>query len=171
MRFSICVIEPENYKFSHFLYDVCKSFGRNQGINLSQGEFILLLNNDVVVSEGWLTGMLECLNRVPVAGIVGPMTNSAAGLQQVTDEAYLSIDYLDKYAEKFKEQYSHRQIPCRNIAGFACSSGVTCSFASVFLMRILVTISMCLTIFVAGQYLQGIITSLPGMYSCIIGAV
>ena len=57
--------------------------GRNQGIKLSQGEFILLLDNDVIVSEGWLSGMLECLNRAPAAGIVGPMTNSAAGLQQV----------------------------------------------------------------------------------------
>jgi tetratricopeptide (TPR) repeat protein len=26
MRFSICLIEPEGYKFSHFLYDLCKYF-------------------------------------------------------------------------------------------------------------------------------------------------
>ena len=92
--------------------------GRNQGINISRGEFILLLDNDVVLSEGWLTGMLECLNRTPAAGIVGPMTNSCSGLQQMADESYRSVDYLDKYAAKFKERFNHRRIPCWNIAGF-----------------------------------------------------
>jgi GT2 family glycosyltransferase/cytochrome c-type biogenesis protein CcmH/NrfG len=92
--------------------------GRNQGINMSQGEFILLLDNDVVGSEGWLSGMLGCLNRAPAAGIVGPMTNNNSGLQQVTDDSYRSVDYLDKYAANYKEQYHQRRIPYQNIAGF-----------------------------------------------------
>ena len=57
--------------------------------------------------------MLECLNRAPAAGIVGPMTNRCSGLQQVSDESYRSVDYLDKYAAKFQEQYRHRRIPYR----------------------------------------------------------
>ncbi|MBP1711309.1 MAG: SAM-dependent methyltransferase and glycosyltransferase, partial [Deltaproteobacteria bacterium] len=92
--------------------------GRNQGINISQGEFILLLDNDVIVSPGWLTGMLECLNHAPAAGIVGPMTNCANGVQKVIDESYRSIDYLDKYATNFQEHYRYRQILSRDIAGF-----------------------------------------------------
>jgi len=92
--------------------------GLNQGINLSTGEFILLLDNDVVVSSGWLTGMLECLKVVPLSGIVGPMTNNGTGLQQVTDESYPSSgNQFDKYAAEFKERFHHRRIASRNIAG------------------------------------------------------
>lgn len=91
--------------------------GCNQGIEASQGEFILLLNNDTVVSEGWLGRMLECLAFAPDAGIVGPMTNSISGLQAI-DDNYGSVEYLDTYAAKFKEGYRHRRIPLRRIVGF-----------------------------------------------------
>lgn len=90
----------------------------NQCINCSTGEYIVLLTDDTVVSDGWLSGMLECLNCAPDAGIVGPMTNNCAGPQQVTDESYQSVTQLDKYAAQFKEQYRHRQISSQNIAGF-----------------------------------------------------
>lgn len=92
--------------------------GYNQGINISQGEYLLLMDSDIIVSEGWLSSMLECLDHAPAVGIIGPMTNNASGLQQVVSDEYRSIDYLDRYAAKFKEQYRHRRIPCRNIASF-----------------------------------------------------
>jgi len=90
----------------------------NQGINYSIGEYIVLLSDDTVVSKGWLTGMLDCLNRAPNAGIIGPMTNNSSSPQEVKDESYQSVNNLTKYTEMFKEQYRHRRIPCRNIAGF-----------------------------------------------------
>ncbi|MFA7012885.1 MAG: glycosyltransferase [Desulfobacterales bacterium] len=92
--------------------------GRNQGMEACRGEFIALLNNDVAVAEGWLSAMLDCLNRGRDAGIVGPMTNKSSGIQKVTDESYRSVDYLDQYAAKFKKRYRYRQIPCRNLARF-----------------------------------------------------
>ncbi len=92
--------------------------GRNQGLNVAEGEYIVLLDNDVIVSQGWLDSMLQCLNSGSDVGIVGPMTNSGSGIQQVLDDSYRSVDYLDKYAAKFMERYRHRRIPCRNIAGF-----------------------------------------------------
>ena len=110
--------ENKNYRLMENKENVGVAKGRNQGIVASRGEYILLLDNDVVVSPGCLSGMLACLNHAPDAGIIGPMTNSASGLQQVADESYRSVEYLDKYAAKFKEQYRHRQIDCRNIAGF-----------------------------------------------------
>jgi O-antigen biosynthesis protein len=92
--------------------------GCNQGIEASKGEFILLLNNDVAVAEGWLMGMLDCLRSAPDAGIVGPMTNNISGLQQVVSDEYRSVDDLDKYAAAFREKYCHRRIPLRRIVGF-----------------------------------------------------
>jgi GT2 family glycosyltransferase/SAM-dependent methyltransferase/predicted Zn-dependent protease len=92
--------------------------GCNQGMEASRGEFILLLNNDVVVADGWLSGLLDCLNHAPEAGIVGPMTNNISGPQQAVSDEYRSMDYLERYAAKYREQYRHRRIPLRRIVGF-----------------------------------------------------
>ena len=66
--------------------------GCNQGIEAASSDCILLLNNDVVVTEGWLAGMMECLNSAPDIGIVGPMTNNISGRQKVDKVGYDAID-------------------------------------------------------------------------------
>lgn len=90
----------------------------NQGMVACRGEYILILDCQVVVSTGWLAGMLECLNRDSDVGIVGPMSNHIAGPQLVVADEYRSVDYLDKYAERFRERYRHRRISHRTISGF-----------------------------------------------------
>lgn len=110
--------ENKNYKLIENKENLGFAKGCNQGINASRSEFILLLNNDVVVSQSWLAGLHECLNSVLDAGIVGPMTNNISGLQQIIDDEYRTVDYLDKYAAKFREQHRHRRIPLRRIVGF-----------------------------------------------------
>lgn len=92
--------------------------GCNQGINAAQGEFLLLLNNDTVVTPGWLTGMKELLNRYPDVGIVGPMTNSASGVQVVADADYSSLTELPAWSGAFRENNRWRIIPQRRIVGF-----------------------------------------------------
>ena len=70
--------------------------GCNQGIEAATGKYLLLLNNDVVVTEGWLLGMLECLNRHPGIGIVGPMTNQISGIQKISEVLInLSINWMN----------------------------------------------------------------------------
>lgn len=108
----------KNYRLIENRKNLGFAKGCNQGIEASQGEFIVLLNNDTVVSEDWLGGMLECLVIAPNAGIVGPMTNNISGIQQVNDGEYGSVDYLNKCATKFRERYRHRRIPLRRIVGF-----------------------------------------------------
>jgi len=56
----------------------------NQGMRVATGDYILLLNNDVVLAEGWLERMICCLESDPSIGVVGPVTNHAVG-QQVVD--------------------------------------------------------------------------------------
>ena len=92
--------------------------GCNQGISAAQGEYILLLNNDTVVTEGWLGGMRELLERYPDAGIIGPMTNSASGVQVVAGAGYQTIDELPSWAAVFRKDYRYRIIPQRRIVGF-----------------------------------------------------
>jgi len=48
----------------------------NQGIEASSGEFIILLNNDTVVTDGWLSKLVKCATSEQQIGIVGASSNS-----------------------------------------------------------------------------------------------
>ncbi len=43
----------------------------NAGAAAAQGEFVLFLNNDTVVTAGWLEALLRCFAEEPDAGLVG----------------------------------------------------------------------------------------------------
>ena len=62
------------------LNDINKGYagGNNDGIRLSQGQYIVLLNNDTLVPAGWLERLLKLFDEQPEVGMVGPVTNSAA---------------------------------------------------------------------------------------------
>jgi len=89
----------------------------NQGISESSGEYIAVLTDDVVVSKGWLSGMLECLKVSSDTGIVGPMTTNVEGPQNVLKTDYSSPDKLDPFAGAFRERYRYRRVPSRYLAG------------------------------------------------------
>ncbi|MBW5447379.1 glycosyltransferase [Cohnella sp. CFH 77786] len=55
----------------------------NLGLRLSQGETLVLLNNDTVVTPRWLANLSEALYSAPDIGMVGPVTNYASGAQKV----------------------------------------------------------------------------------------
>jgi GT2 family glycosyltransferase/Tfp pilus assembly protein PilF len=92
--------------------------GCNQGIKAASGEFILLLNNDVVVSPRWLAGMLTCLQHEKDIGIVGPMTNNISGPQKVPVIGYKALNRLAAYSSRFYKQNQHRRIMQDRIVGF-----------------------------------------------------
>jgi len=112
------VKDNPNYKLIENRENVGFARGCNQGIEASSGEYILLLNNDVVVTEDWLAGMLECLNSSPDIGIVGPMTNNISGPQKVDSVSYSSMNEMEAYARGFREKYRYRRVPSRRIVGF-----------------------------------------------------
>lgn len=111
------VRENPNYRMIRNKKNLGFSAGCNQGIEAASGEYILLLNNDVVVTEKWLSGMLECLHSDPDIGIVGPMTNNISGSQKV-DADYRTMQQMHEYAGGFRQRNRHRRIPLRRIVGF-----------------------------------------------------
>ena len=78
--------------------------GNNQGLAVARGKYLLLLNNDVVVTPGWLERLIACAENHPNAGIIGPRSNYVSGPQLVTEIGYNTENL--KGLETFAEQYA-----------------------------------------------------------------
>ncbi|PEA53179.1 glycosyl transferase [Bacillus pseudomycoides] len=76
--------------------------GCNQGIEKAKGDNILLLNNDVVVTENWLTNLLACLYEQPDTAAVGPVTNSASYYSTIP-VPYTNIEEMQKFAAMYNQ--------------------------------------------------------------------
>lgn len=90
----------------------------NQGMMLAEGEYILLLNNDTIVSPEWLTGLLECVNSAQDIGIVGPRSNCVSGAQLVTEGKYDDADSYIEFAKAFRKSLKGMYLPRWRIVGF-----------------------------------------------------
>ena len=75
----------------------------NQGIALSRGQHLVLLNNDTIVPAGWLTLLLRHL-RDPAVGLVGPVTNFA-GNEAKVDVPYRTWDEMEQFAAECAWRY------------------------------------------------------------------
>ena len=110
----------ENEHFRSINYkktaDAVKSI--NEGIKTSKGEYIVLMHDDVVLTDDWLPGMLECINSDPEIGVVGPMTGSKGGFKAVSQDGYDSIDKLGEYARAFREKNRHRRVAVTEVGSF-----------------------------------------------------
>ena len=51
------------------------SVGMNDGLRRSSAPWICLLNNDILVTEGWLSEMLHVAELNPTIGLMNPMSN------------------------------------------------------------------------------------------------
>lgn len=72
--------------------------GCNQGIAISTGDNILLLNNDVIVTSRWLDNLVQCLYSDSKIGAVGPITNNASNYQAICVK-YQSETEMQLFAE------------------------------------------------------------------------
>lgn len=68
----------------------------NQAVEHARGEYLVLLNNDTVVTRGWLPGLLHHLDK-PGIGLVCPVT-SFSGNESRIDAAYADLDGLERFA-------------------------------------------------------------------------
>ncbi|MBI3467730.1 MAG: glycosyltransferase, partial [Planctomycetes bacterium] len=89
----------------------------NQGIEVSRGEQILLLNNDVVVTTGWLRHQLAALRSDQQVGLVGPCSNCVAGFQQVPVR-YEDLACLDGFAWEWGKEHRGNIIEVDRLMGF-----------------------------------------------------
>lgn len=57
----------------------------NQGINEATGDYVVLLNNDTEVTEGWEKRLIKPLKANPKVGAVGPITQSRIAWQEASN--------------------------------------------------------------------------------------
>lgn len=79
--------------------------GNNQAFAAARGEYVVMLNNDVIVTEGWLEGLLHAFDRIPGLGVSAPRSNKIAGDQIVVDASYADIAQMHVYANGRRERY------------------------------------------------------------------
>ncbi|HEY3862816.1 MAG TPA: glycosyltransferase [Verrucomicrobiae bacterium] len=94
------------------------SAGNNQGLACARGEAILLLNNDTVVTPGWLERMLAHLDLYPECGLVGPVSNHVSGPQLVSTANYSSLDQLPKFSGQWCSSHAGQSTPSPRLVGF-----------------------------------------------------
>jgi len=92
------------------------SAGNNQGVSISSGEYICFLNNDVIVTPGWLSGLVSHLND-PSIGAVGPVTNYAGNESRIAVD-YHDISDLDGFTRRHTQAHVGQSFEIRMLALF-----------------------------------------------------
>lgn len=80
--------------------------GNNIAIGEASGEFIMLLNNDTIVTRGWLTNAVKHMQQDQKCGMCGAVTNS------IGNEAMIAVNYrnlheLDCFSYLYTSQHNN----------------------------------------------------------------
>ena len=90
-----CILNKENVNFGP---------GNNQGLEIAEGERIILLNSDTIVTPMWAESMDHCLAHKENIAMVGPVSNSSNGRQYVQP----TEDVKNSNAEQFSVDWANR---------------------------------------------------------------
>lgn len=95
-------LEKEYSNVSTFLNNKNYGFAKanNIGIKHAKGDYIILLNNDTIVTRGWIGGLIKHLERINSLGIVGPVTNNC-GNEAKIDIEYYNFNEIDSAADQY----------------------------------------------------------------------
>lgn len=91
--------------------------GCNQGIAISTGSEILLLNNDTIVTTKWLTSLKTALYSDEKVGAVGPVSTNCANQQAISVD-YKDICELPAFAQKYNVLNSEKWEEKIKLVGF-----------------------------------------------------
>jgi len=102
----------------------------------ARGEYIVILNNDTIVSEGWLNQLVGLAQLTPAVGLVGPMSNVALPPQKVENVPYrigprkrasdghsggewlVDVNAVEEFARKWREENRGKWQEAERLGGF-----------------------------------------------------
>jgi O-antigen biosynthesis protein len=104
----------------------------------ARGEFIVLCNNDCIVSDAWLNQLVGLAQISPAIGLVGPMSNYAAPPQLVEAVPYrigpkkstnqyssgqggnwlIDVSKVEAFAKKWREEQRGKWVEVERLGGF-----------------------------------------------------
>ena len=88
----------------------------NIGLANARGEYVVLLNNDTIVSPEWLSTLIFHL-RDPQVGMVGPLTNWSGNESRI-DVTYTSVRVMDEFARAYTRARYDQLFDIRMLAMF-----------------------------------------------------
>jgi GT2 family glycosyltransferase len=92
--------------------------GRARLLPEAKGDYVVLLDNDTIVTPDWL-GLFERLawtdSRI---GLLGPRSNYVSGPQWIPDVPYRDLAGLRQYAVERQEQHASEVTPVGRLVGF-----------------------------------------------------
>ncbi|MEO7427051.1 MAG: glycosyltransferase, partial [Fibrobacteria bacterium] len=94
------------------------SKGWNQGLRLAQGEYLLILNNDIIVGPDWLENMVRLAECDPSIGLVGPRSNYIAGPQVVPNVPYRAESEIQGFIRTWQAGHDLSAAEFQFIKGF-----------------------------------------------------
>ena len=89
----------------------------NQGLKLGRGGQFLLLNNDTILTTGWLKHLLSAMGTDESWGLLGPVSNRVSGEQQI-HVTYRDLEALDGFAWEWGKAEAGAVIETERIVGF-----------------------------------------------------
>lgn len=113
--------------------DACKT-----AIQKAAGEYLVLLNNDTVVTEAWLDQLLGLVKMSPAIGMTGPMSNYAAppqlietvpyrvgprkgrevGLSSTGGDSLIDVEAVNRFAGELREKNRGKWLESDRLGGF-----------------------------------------------------
>ena len=94
------------------------SAGNNVGLREAKGEYLVILNNDTYVTDGWLLGLIRHLRKCPDIGLVGPVTNNIGNEARIEIQ-YANMEDMSEQAQRYTSAHP-RELFYINTLGFFC---------------------------------------------------
>ena len=92
--------------------------GCNQGLARVQGRWVVFLNNDAVVTERWLEGLIAwALHDWPKTGLVGAVTNYSRPPQQIPVD-YAGVEGVEAFAARRRREHAGKAVAVERLTGF-----------------------------------------------------
>ena len=91
--------------------------GNNVGLSIATGDYLVVLNNDTVVTQGWVMTLLRHFQNDPSLGIVGPVTNNIGNEARI-ETRYQSMEEMPGEALRYTLANMGKTYPMRTVAFF-----------------------------------------------------